>query len=63
MVAASVGILLVLARLRRLEDLSVELLVAVHRTRELGEPLAEVRHELDRSEPLVDRVWQHWPDR
>lgn len=58
--AMALGSTLVLARMRKLEEASLELLVAVHRTRELHEPLASLRSELDRSQPLTDRVWAHW---
>ncbi len=59
-VAVASGIGLVLSRMRTLEELSLELLVAVHRTRELHQPLDELRSELERSEPLTERVWAHW---
>jgi hypothetical protein len=62
-VAVAVGAALVLARARTIEDASVGLAVAVRRTGELRRPLADLRDELDRSGPLVDRVWSHWdPD-
>jgi hypothetical protein len=59
-VAVCVAVAIVLSRLRALEELSTELVSAVRRTSELRVPLAEVRHELDRSERLVDRIWSHW---
>lgn len=59
-VAACVAAGLVLSRLRALEEASTDLAVAVRRTAELRLPLAEVRRALDRSGPLVDRVWSHW---
>jgi hypothetical protein len=59
-VAASVAVGLVLARMRRLEDLSRDLMAALQRTAELRAPLAAVRSEMARSGPLVDRVWMHW---
>ena len=60
--AVTVGVAVVLARLRTLEDLSVELARSVRRTSELRPPLAQVRRELRRSGPLVDHVWSHWGD-
>ena len=59
-VAATVGIAVVLSRLRALEDSSVALARSVRRTSELRPPLAAVRRELRRSGPLVDHVWSHW---
>lgn len=59
-VAAVVAVVLVLRRARELEDAAVDLTVAVHRTGELRRPLAAIRSEMDRSAPLVDRVWAHW---
>jgi hypothetical protein len=59
-VAAAVGVVVLLSRVRTLEDLSVELMVAIRRTGELREPLTAIRDEMDRSAPLVDRVWSHW---
>lgn len=61
-VSVAVAIALVLGRLRALEAASVGLLDAVRRTSELRPPLAQVRRELNRSGPLVDRVWSHWAD-
>jgi len=61
-VAMTVGVALVLLRLRELEDLSVELARSVRRTSEIRPPLAAVRRELRRSGPLVDHVWSHWDD-
>ena len=58
--AVALGAALVLLRARALEELSLELLVAVHRTRELREPLHAVGVELERSGPLTERVWAHW---
>jgi hypothetical protein len=60
--AVAVGAGLLLSRMRALEDLTVELLVAVHRTRELHQPLDELRAELRRSGPLTQRVWSHWAE-
>jgi hypothetical protein len=59
-IAATVAVLVLLSRVRALEDLSVDLMVAVHRTGELRAPLAAIRDEMERSAPLVDRVWAHW---
>lgn len=59
-VAVAIAAALVLARARTIEDASVALLVAVRRTGELRRPLVDLRAELDRSGPLVDRVWSHW---
>jgi hypothetical protein len=61
-VAVAVAVALVLAHLRAIEQASVELLDAVRRTGELRPPLAELRRDLARSGPLVDRVWSHWAD-
>ena len=61
--AATVAAALVLGRARTLETLSVELLMAVHRTRELRVPLSAVRDELGRTGPVSVRVWTHWADR
>lgn len=58
--AFTVGVAVVLSRLRTLEDLSVELARSVRRTSELRPPLSQVRRELRRSGPLVDHVWSHW---
>jgi hypothetical protein len=60
--AVTIGVAVVLSRLRALEDLSVELARTVRRTSELRPPLAQVRRELHRSGPLVDHVWSHWGD-
>jgi hypothetical protein len=59
-VAAAAGIALVLGRLRALEEVALELMLAVHRTREVRAPLAEVRGEMERSAPLIEQVWSHW---
>jgi hypothetical protein len=59
-VAVAVGVGVLLTRLRALEELSVDLAKEVRRSGELRPPLAEVRRHLDRSGPLVDRVWEHW---
>lgn len=61
-VAASVGLVVLLLRVRALEDSSIDLMVAMHRTGELRRPLEDVRSEMAHSEPLVDRVWRHWSD-
>jgi hypothetical protein len=61
-VAVTVGAALVLARARTIELTCLELLVAARRTGELRPPLADLRRELHRSGPLVDRVWAHWDD-
>jgi hypothetical protein len=62
-VAVAVAAGLVLARTRALEQASLELLVAVRRTADLRPPLVDVRDELARTGPLVDRLWSHWdPD-
>jgi hypothetical protein len=59
-VAVALGAGLVLARARTIEQASLELLGAVRRTGELRRPLVDLRTELRRSGPLVDRVWVHW---
>lgn len=59
-VAACVAMAVVLSRLRAIEEAATELAVAVRRTNEIRLGLAEVRRALDRSGPLVDRVWSHW---
>jgi cytochrome c-type biogenesis protein CcmH/NrfF len=59
-VAIACGIGLLLGWMRRIEELSLELLVAVHRTRDIHRPLEELRSEMARSEPLSERVWAHW---
>jgi hypothetical protein len=59
-VAAVVGAALVLSRVRTLEETSVELLIAVHRTAELRTPLVNLQTEMERSRPVVERVWAHW---
>jgi hypothetical protein len=61
-VAAAAAVGLVLGRVRVLEELSRDLLGAMRRTGELREPLARIRTEIDRSGPLVDRVWAHWTE-
>lgn len=61
-VAFTIGVAVVLGRLRTLEDLSVDLAKSVRRTSELRPPLSQVRRELRRSGPLVDHVWSHWAD-
>ena len=35
-------------------------MVATRRTGELRVPLADLRRDLRRTGPLVDRVWSHW---
>jgi hypothetical protein len=59
-VAAMVGVAVVLSRLRALEDQAVDLARSVRRTSELRPRLAQVQRELRRSGPLVDHVWSHW---
>jgi hypothetical protein len=59
-VAVAVAAALVLARVRTLEQACTALVVEVRRSSELRVPLAEVRRQLRRSGPLVDRVWNHW---
>lgn len=59
-VAVCVAMIVVLSRLRALEEASTELMTAVRRTNELRVPLGQVRRELARSAPLVDRIWSHW---
>jgi cytochrome c-type biogenesis protein CcmH/NrfF len=59
-VAVTVGVGVVLSRLRALEDIGTELAVEVHRTRELRPRLTALRRELTRSEPLVHQVFGHW---
>jgi len=61
-VAVTVGVAVILSRLRALEDQAVELARTVRRTSELRPPLAQVQRELRRSGPLVDHVWSHWDD-
>jgi hypothetical protein len=61
-VSMAVAVALVLAHLRGIEQASVGVLDAVRRTGELRPPLAELRRDLNRSGPLVDRVWAHWSD-
>lgn len=61
-VAVALGAGLVLARARTIEVASLELLVAARRTGELRPPLEDLRHELHRSGPLVDRVRAHWAE-
>lgn len=61
-VAAAVAGGLVLSRVRALEELSIDVLRAMRRLGELREPLAQARREMDRSAPLVDRVWAHWTE-
>jgi cytochrome c-type biogenesis protein CcmH/NrfF len=57
-VVAALGMLL--GRLRSVEDLASDLARTVRRSAEVRVSLRAVRRELDRSEPLVDRVWSHW---
>jgi cytochrome c-type biogenesis protein CcmH/NrfF len=59
-VAVAVGVALVLARLRHLEDVATELAAAVRRSREVRAPMADLRDELARTRPLVDGVFAHW---
>jgi hypothetical protein len=59
-VAVCVAVAIVLSHMRRLEEECTALVVAVRRTSELRPPLAQVRRELARSEPLVERIWSHW---
>jgi hypothetical protein len=59
-IAVCVAVALVLSRLRALEEACTDLAVAVRRTNELRVPLSQVRRELVRSQPLVDRIWSHW---
>jgi len=61
-VAVAVAVAVVLSRLRTIEDLCVELARSVRRTNELRPPIVAVRRELNRSAPLVERVWSHWAD-
>lgn len=61
-VAVAVAVAIVLSRLRALEDAGVDLARSVRRTNELRPPIAAVRRELNRSGPLVDRLWSHWDD-
>lgn len=58
--ASVVALVLVLAWSRRLEDLTVELTHEVRALPRLREPLVTLRHELDQSAPLVERVHDHW---
>ena len=61
-VAVAVAVAVVLSRLRAIEDLCVDLARSVRRTDELRPPIVAVRRELNRSAPLVERVWSHWDD-
>jgi hypothetical protein len=61
-VAAAVGVAVLLARLRSIEALSVDLAREARRTAELRPPMADIRRHLDRSGPIVDRLWSHWTD-
>jgi hypothetical protein len=62
-VAATVAIAVVLSSLRTVEDLSSDLATAVRRSRDLRRPLSDLRDELDRSQPVVQRVFRHWEQR
>jgi hypothetical protein len=59
-VAVAVAAGLVLVRVRAIEKACVDLVVATRRTGELRVPLADLRRDLRRTGPLVDRVWSHW---
>jgi hypothetical protein len=59
-VAATVAVAVVLSSLRTVEDLSSDLGTAVSRSRDLRRPLSDLRDELDRSRPVVQRVFRHW---
>jgi hypothetical protein len=59
-VAVAVAAGLVLVRVRAIEQACLDLVVATRRTGELQVPMADLRRELRRSGPLVDRVWSHW---
>ncbi|HMG42190.1 MAG TPA: hypothetical protein VK611_12710 [Acidimicrobiales bacterium] len=61
-VAVTVAVAVLLSRLRTLEELSLDLARSVRRTSELRPPIAAVRRELNRSGPVVDRLWSHWDD-
>lgn len=61
-VAAILGVVVVLAALPRLEGLRLELTESIRRLRDMRAPLATLRHELHRGQPLVDDLWRHWPD-
>jgi hypothetical protein len=61
-VAVAVGVAVVLAHLRTLEKVCTDLAAEARRTSELRPPLADLRRHLDRSGPLVDRLWSHWAD-
>jgi hypothetical protein len=61
-VAMAVAVGVVLSRLRAIEDLCVDLARSVRRTNELRPPIVAARRELNRSAPLVERVWSHWDD-
>ena len=47
-------------RVRANEKACVDLVGATRRPGELRVPLADLRRDLRRSGPLVDRVWSHW---
>jgi hypothetical protein len=51
---------LVLGRVRTIERVCLDLVVAARRTGELRRPLVDLQTELRRSGPLVDAVWSHW---
>lgn len=59
-VATVAALVVLLTQMRKLEDLCVGLARDVGRIGELRRPLAEVRHEMDCSEPVVSGVWSHW---
>jgi hypothetical protein len=59
-VCAVVAVAVVLSRLRTIEDVATDLAIAVGRSREVRRPLADLRHEIDRSRPVVGRVYAHW---
>jgi hypothetical protein len=60
--AAAVGAAILLGRVRAIEGASVELLLAVHRTGELREPLGAIRAEMQRTGPVVETVLAHWTE-
>lgn len=59
-VAAVAALVLVLAWSRRLEELTTDLVREVSALPEVRSRFVRLRHELDRSEPLVHRTTRHW---
>jgi hypothetical protein len=59
-VAASAATLVVLARARTLEELSLQLARDIRRLREVRRPVRQLHDTLAEGEPLVDGLWRHW---